>query len=199
MQDSRLSRASSLAIPMALALGFALSLVAAPAPAEEGLPASFSAIAVNMGVRGPRGQIRIDMTVNRWSSDEERAVLIEAAKASGSRSLADALRQQERVGRIREIQGLGWDLQYSRVFPTPDGGQQIVLATDRPLDFAEMARATRSRDYNVTLIVLTLDAEGSGEGQLMLGAEFSWNEEKNQLTIEHFSSEPVRLTSVSRR
>jgi len=46
---------------------------------------------------------------------------------------------------------------------------------------------------------MTLDADGSGEGQMMLGAEFSWNEEKNQLTIENLSSEPVRLSSIRLR
>ena len=54
-------------------------------------------------------------------------------------------------------------------------------------------------DNNVTLIYLTLDAEGKGEGQMMVGAEMVWNEEKNQLTIENLSSEPVRLNSISRR
>ncbi len=139
------------------------------------------------------------MTIERWSSAAERASLIEALKEQGSRSLADALRQQERVGRIREIRGLAYDLAYSRTIATEDGGQQIILATDRPLAGIESARATRSRDYNVTLIHMTLDAEGNGEGQLMLGAVFSWDEEQNQLTIENFSSEPVRLRSVSRR
>ena len=30
----------------------------------------------------------------------------------------------------------------------------------------------------------------------MLGAKLEWDEAQNQLVIEHFSSEPIRLTSV---
>ena len=200
MVDSRILRIGFLGTLTILVLGLGLSVVAAPLRAEEEeLPQTFSAVAANMGTRGPRGQVRLDIRIDRWSSDEERAVLVEAMKESGSRSLSDALRQQERVGRLRQLQGLGHDLRYSRVIPTEDGGRQIILASDRPIAFGEAARSTRSLDNNVSLIQMTLDAEGSGEGQLMLGAEFSWDEENNRLTIENFSSEPVRLTSIRLR
>jgi len=200
MTHRRIFRNSSRAAMVALALGFAIGMVATELPAEdEGLPINLRAIAANIGARGPRGQIRVDITINRLSSDEERAGLLEALKDPASRSLPDALRQQESVGRLREIQGLGHDLRYSRVIPGEDGGMQIILATDRPIAFGEAARNTRSMDNNVSLIVMTLDAEGNGEGQLMLGAEMTWNEEKNQLVIENLSSEPVRLNSITRR
>jgi hypothetical protein len=63
----------------------------------------------------------------------------------------------------------------------------------------ETWRSTRSRRYNVTIIVLTFDAEGQGEGQIMTGSELTWAETNNQLVIEHFASEPIRLTSVRQR
>jgi len=196
MNCPRVSRTGSFGALTALVLGFSLSTVAAALPAEEELPLRLTAVAANMGARGPRGQVRLDITIDRWSSAEERAVLMAAMKESGSGSLADALRQQDRAGRLREIQGLGHDLRYARATPLEGGGRQIILATDRPIAFGEMARSTRSRDSNVTLIQMVLDAEGNGSGQLMLGAEFSWDEEKNQLTIENLSSEPVRLNSI---
>ena len=152
-------------------------------------PLSFNAVAANIGALGPRGQTRVDIRITRWSTDEERATLLEALKDTASRSVPDALRAQDAVGRFRQIQGLGHDLRYSRMIPGEDGGMQIILATDRPIAFGEAARNTRSMDNNVSLIVMTLDAEGNGEGQLLLGAEMTWNEEKNQLTIENLSSE----------
>ena len=51
----------------------------------------------------------------------------------------------------------------------------------------------------MTLIILDVDAEGNGTGQMMLGAEFTWDAEAEQLTIENRSSEPVRLTQVRAR
>ena len=38
-----------------------------------------------------------------------------------------------------------------------------------------------------------------GWRQIMLGAEFGWNEEKNLVEIEHFASQPIRLNNVRLR
>ncbi len=197
MQASRLHSVAALAtLGLALALGF----VAAPLPAEEELPLNFDANAVNMSNVGPRGQIRLQIRVNRWSTDEERAKLMEALKAQSrdSRELASTLFGKESVGTIRESQSLAYNLRYSRSSPTEDG-RQIILATDRRIAFAEAWRSARTLDYNVSLIILDVDAEGRGEGQLMLGAEFSWNDENNQVEITHFASEPIRLRNVRLR
>jgi len=184
----------------ALGLALVLGLLAGPLPAEEeGLPLNFDAIAVNMSNVGPRGQTRLQVRVTRWSTPEERATLMEALKANQgrfNRELANTLFDKESVGTIREIQRLSYDLRYSRSIPTAEGGQQILLATDRRIEFAESWRSSRTLDYNVTLIILNVDADGRGEGQIMLGVDIVWNEEKNQVEIEHFSSEPIRLTSV---
>ena len=198
MLNTRIPRLDSAAVLTALGLGLVLSLVATPVPAEDAdLPWRFSAVSVNMSNVGPRGTARLEITVNRWSSDEERATLLEALKAGGRRSLPDALRDQESVGRFREVTSLAEDLFYSRIIPT-EKGHMILMATDRPLAFAEVRRSARTRDYNVTIIQLNLDADGSGEGSIMAGAELSWDEDKNQIVIEHFASEPLRLTQVRR-
>ena len=70
---------------------------------------------------------------------------------------------------------------------------------NREIGFAESWRSSRTLDYNVSLIVLNLDENGRGDGQLMLGAEFVWDQEKNQVVITNFSSEPIRLTRVEQR
>jgi hypothetical protein len=176
-----------------------IGLVTTPLAAEDDdLPLNFDANAVNLSNVGPRGTARLQIRVTRWSTEEERATLMEALKQPGERSLPDALFQQDRVGTIRESQGLGENLRYSRRITTEEG-QQIVLATDRPLAMVETWRSTRTRRYNVTVIILTLDAEGRGEGQIMTGAELTWDEAIDQLIIEHFASEPIRLTSVRQR
>ena len=204
MFDLKLTRSVSVVIVAVLALGVMLGFGPAPLPAaEEELPLNFQVTAVNMSNVGPRGQARLQIRVNRWSTDEERAKLMEALAAQSGqardRTLADTLFGKEPVGTIREQQSLSYDLRYSRSFETPEGGRQIILATDRRIGFAESWRSSRTLDYNVSLIVLQLDAEGRGEGQLMLGAEFVWDDEKNQVVITNFSSEPIRLTSVRQR
>jgi hypothetical protein len=191
-----------LAIAMTLAGALLMSLVAAPLPAEEELPVNFDAVAVNMSNVGPRGQVRLQIRVNRWSTDEERAKLMEALRAQTGRArdrqLADALFGKESVGTVRETGTLAYDLRYSRSIPG-EGGRQIILATDRPIAFAESWRSARTLDYNVSLIILDLDESGRGDGQLLLGAEFVWDEDKNQVVITNLASEPIRLTSVRMR
>ena len=75
----------------------------------------------------------------------------------------------------------------------------IVLATDRRIGFAETWRSSRTLDYNVSLIILNLDEEGRGDGQIMLGAQFEWDEANEQVIITNFASEPIRLTRVRLR
>jgi hypothetical protein len=187
-----------------LMLGLFLGVAPAPLPAaEEEMPINFDVVAVNMSNVGPRGQARLQVRVDRWSTPEEREKLMQALLAqtgqSRDRTLADTLFGKETVGTIREQQSLAYDLRYSRSLPLEDGGRQVILATDRRIGFAESWRSARTLDYNVSLIILNLDAEGRGEGQLLLGAEFVWDDEKNQVVITNFSSEPIRLTSVRQR
>ena len=200
MLEPQISRIRSVATVSVLGLALALGFSAAPLPAEEELPLNFDAIAVNLSNVGPRGQARLQIRIDRWSSDEEREKLMEALKGQqrGGRDLANTLFSKESVGTIRELQSLAYDLRYARSAPI-EGGRQIILATDRPIEFAEAWRASRTLDYNVTLIVLNVDDEGRGDGQIMLGAEFGWNEEKNLVEIEHFSSQPIRLNNVRLR
>jgi len=204
MSGSKFEGTAPMATITVLILGLMLGLGPAPLPAaEEELPLNFNVVAVNMSNVGPRGQARLQIRVNRWSTEEERANLLEAlASQTGrarDRELADTLFGKESVGFLREQQSLSYDLRYSRSIPLPDGGRQIILATDRRIGFAESWRSARTLDYNVSLVVLNLDAEGQGEGQLMLGAEFAWDEAKNQVVITNFASEPIRLTSVRLR
>ena len=203
MSDSRIARAVPIATIAVLTLGLMIGLMATPLSAEEEeLPLNFDVVAVNMSNVGPRGQVRLQIRVDRWSTDEERAKLTEALKAqpggARDRTMADTLFAKESVGTIRESRSLAYDLRYARLIPS-EAGRMIVLATDRRIGFAESWRSTRTLDYNVSIIVLNLDEEGRGDGQIMLGAQLEWDETHDQLTITNFASEPIRLTRVRPR
>ena len=88
-------------------------------------------------------------------------------------------------------------LRYAREFKGEGGKRRLVLALDRPISFTEAARQPRWRDYDITLIVMDLDAEGSGEGQLAMGVRLAIDQEKKALVIENFGTEPVRLNKIS--
>ena len=54
--------------------------------------------------------------------------------------------------------------------PGPDGGRRIIIATDRPLGFAETSNRSRTVDYPFTVIDMQMPAKGHGEGTMSLAA-----------------------------
>lgn len=195
------TRATFVFLIAVLGLGV-IPFATGPARAQElDEPLRFDAQAVNLSNIQGRGTptARLSIVINRWSTNEERNALLAALKEGGRRSLPDALVSQDRVGTIREIRSRAEFLRYSRKFDLPDGGQRIILAADRPMGFIEMTRGLRTQDYNVSLVQLDLNAEGEGEGTIFLGAQIAWNEENQQVVVEGFATEPIRLTRVRER
>jgi hypothetical protein len=91
-----------------------------------------------------------------------------------------------------------WPIRYSRHGKTADGGHRILLATDRPVSFAEAIANSQVGDFDVTMIELVFDAEGNGSGTISVGTEVRWNDSTESLEVTNFSSQPVRLGNVRR-
>jgi hypothetical protein len=70
---------------------------------------------------------------------------------------------------------------------------------DRYISFYEARNQPRYRDYDMTLIVMDVDAKGEGEGQLAMGVRLSVDNEKKTLVVENYGTEPVRLTKIRKR
>ena len=174
-------------------------LFPSPVVAEEETTERFRANAISTGgARGRSGSSSLDLNIERWSSDEERAQLLEVVQQNEPAAMIRTLQGLDRVGTARLRNSLSYDFQYSREIVQGDM-RQIILVTDRPIAMEEARRNTRSMDSNLSIIQLQLDADGNGEGTLMVGAELVWNEETDTLEVTHFSSQPVRLTNVRRR
>ncbi len=58
--------------------------------------------------------------------------------------------------------------------------------------------STRSLRYQITLIELLVDAEGNGEGGVIVGAKIEFDAEERNVTVTSYGSAPVRLTNVRR-
>ncbi len=55
---------------------------------------------------------------------------------------------------------------------------------------------TRLGDFDVTIILLTVDESGKGEGILSLGTEVKWNDSTNKLEVTNVTSQPIKLGDV---
>lgn len=157
----------------------------------------FTANAVNLSNVGATGASRIEITVNRYTSDASRDRLMSVFREKGASGLLKALQSEPPVGNIRAPGSLSYDLRYARELPGQDGGRRIVLGTDRPVGFAEASNRPRTLDYPFTLIELRLDKDGKGEGKLTIAAKLTLND--NVLVIENYADQPVMLTEVRKR
>jgi hypothetical protein len=157
----------------------------------------FTAFAVNLaaGAAGARAGT-VEITVERWSSDDERDELRTALLEKGPDGLLSALQKTKRVGYIRTPDTIGYDLHYARQVPREDGGRRIVLATDRRIGFWEAVNRPRTIDYPFTVIELRVDQNGTGEGKMSIATKITMDPDTKVLELEDYSSQPVLLESV---
>jgi hypothetical protein len=162
----------------------------------NGAPERYTASAINMN-NGSAGNI--DITVDRWSTDKERDALLSVMSQKGPEKLLDALQDTRPVGHFGAPGNLSWDLRFARKVQLPDGGERVVLITDRRIGFWEAVNQPRSIDYPFTVIELRLNAEGEGEGKMSVATKVVHDEEHKTITLEDYSIQPVQLTNVKRQ
>ena len=184
----------SLTTIAALVSSAAVLTIAASAQ-TMGTPERYSASAININ-NGQAGNI--DITVNRWSNDKQRDALIAVMLNKGPEKLLDALQDMPAVGHFGAPGNLSWDIHFARKVPLPDGGERVVLITDRRIGFWEAANQPRSIDYPFTVIELRLNRDGEGEGKMSIATKIIHDKKENMITLENYETSPVRLTNVRR-
>jgi hypothetical protein len=197
MMMRSLLRPASVVIVLALAASL-------PVAAQVTLPIRMRSFAVNMSnnLTGANGIIQI--TLDRWSTEQERATLLQTVP-KGQDDLVRALQKVPVKGRIN-IPGwqgpdpqnyrLGWDLRYAWHEPLPDGGERIVLATDRQMSFREITNNPRTAEYPFLLIQIHLKGN-KGEGKMAAFTQIRYDKKKNVMEIENYGTEPVRLNDIT--
>jgi len=140
----------------------------------------------------------IDIAIYRWSTDQEREMLLTTLQEKGRDALIDALMKiRPRVGYMRTPNSIGYDLFYARNNPQPDGGRNIVLATNRRVSFREASNNTRSMQYQLTAIEIHLDKDGKGEGKMQPAAKISWDAKDKKIELENYNALPIDLVNVT--
>jgi hypothetical protein len=155
---------------------------------------SYRAFAVSMQT-GAAGQV--DIVFERWSSQAERDALIKAFNEKGQDGLLSALQKvKPRVGYYGTPNSVGLDIRFAQEMPGEDGGKRIIFLTDRRIGFAEARNRPRTIDYPFTLVEMRFDKNGVGEGRASVMTMITHNKKTNQIELENYSSEPVRLTRI---
>jgi hypothetical protein len=177
------------------AISSAALLTIAVSAQTMGTPERYTGSAIN--INNGRAD-NIDITVNRWSTDKQRDTLMEVMRTKGPEKLLDVLQDMPAMGHFGVPGNLSWDIHFARKVPLPDGGERVVLVTDRRIGFWEAANQPRSIDYPFTVIELRLNRDGDGEGTMSIATKVIYDKEQNMITLENFQNQPVRLTNLKR-
>jgi hypothetical protein len=114
--------------------------------------------------------------------------------------LAGAIRRAPSIGYIWTNDVTGYSIKYAWRTATPDGGERIVLATDRRLGThtAGWQPVTEQphNDYQFTVLELRFDAKGNGEARASLTTPVAVDKQAGTLVLENYSAAPVILQKV---
>jgi len=198
-----------------------LALLLIAAPSDE---INFTATSINVTEPGTPVKIRI----LRFSTDDERVSLLatltapargrQTAPPAGARGRAGrgrgraeaaapltpiaafttALGRAPTIGYIWTSDITGYSIKYACQTTMADGGERIVLATDRRLgaytNAWKAATQAPETDYAFTVIELRMDPKGGGEGKTSLTSKIAVDEVAKTLQLENYGT---ALTSLS--
>jgi hypothetical protein len=136
--------------------------------------------------------------VERYSTLEERQVLVDAFQQAGSEGLFNALEKMGSKGRIAITGTLGYDISFIRKIPTADGFKLRVL-TNRPIHFGEAWANGRSTDYNLSALELNVSGDtNKSTGTLLPACKFRIDKKTSELEIEAYQN-PWKLVNIKDR
>lgn len=183
----------------ALAATCAAALLIAPAARAQSNapPEEFTAFGIYMGQIATGATQQIILNISRWSSDAEQEQVMATLKEKGQQGLISLFRKGRPVGTIRTPHSVGYDLQLAYQEPAPEGGRRIIIATDRPIGFAEATARPQSMDYPFSVVEILMPKEGTGQGTLSLAARFV--AAGKRVIVENFDTAPVQLNNVQAR
>ena len=163
--------------------------------------------ALNMSNTATGANQTIRINIDRWSTPSQRQHLITTFLEKGGQSaLLKELEKEPELGRFNfpgyfgpdpnNTMRLGTDIRYARNFAGEDGGRRIVVITPRIIGFREEVNQPRTTDYPFTLFEMRFDASGKGQGKMAYATKITFDKKKNNVELENYASEPVRLNNL---
>jgi hypothetical protein len=150
--------------------------------------------ATAMGTSTQMGKMyNVNIHIEQFSTPDDQKALIDGFTRSGQDGLVNVLAHMKPKGRVRFASGgVGNDVKHIMELPSQNG-RRFRLVTDRNLAFGELYRGTRSRDYSVGAIELTITPDGKGSGTLLPACKLKLNKQK-QIEVEAYQN-PWKLNN----
>ncbi len=145
-------------------------------------------------------QFTLNITIDSYSTEEERQGLLKAFAEGKNEGLSKALGKLPTRGRIQTPGTVGFELKFIRLLPnSPPGTRRIRIMSDRPITIVESREQTRSLDYSLSAVDLDLNevAEKSS-GILLPLCEFKIDKKTKEFTVE-VRQNPFKLVNFFRQ
>lgn len=127
----------------------------------------------------------------------------EAPRPTPETSLTAALGIAPIVGHLWSSEVAGYSLRSASKIAEPDGGERILLITDRRLGaWNELWKPVGTdvvSDYEFSVIELHLNSKGEGEGKVSLIGKVAADSAAKVIALESYSGSPVVLKNVRRK
>jgi hypothetical protein len=152
--------------------------------------------ATAMGTSTQLGEtVNVKVNIYQFSTEEDRAILVEAYKKGQNQGLVNALTKMKADGHIAITGTIGYDLSFIRLIPTPTG-RKIRFVTNRLLRIGEAYYSTQSKEYNLTAgeIEINDSDKNKSSGVLYPAAQLVINKE-GQLEIQ-LRKNPWKLVNI---
>ena len=179
-----------------------------PVAAQRTLPIErFDANAVDTTGPHPAKAGRIEIALERWSSDADEENVRKAIGGGAEALLSSLKNMSSAVGIILSpgVQGTGdrarirrrQPLLFARDIKTPKG-RRVILATDEQVEFAggkkERARPTKNE---FTFVDIRFDASGKGIGKIGSASDVVYNKETKTIELGNYDKAPSDLVDVT--
>jgi len=137
----------------------------------------------------------------KYSTDADRDKLASILAWYGDKEATNAM---PTVGYLWTSASAGYSIRYAYRVTGTDGGQRIILMTDRKLGAwtpdAWKPTAAGTPDENAfSLIELRLNRAGQGEGKTSLTTKVTFEAATKSIALENYAAQPVILKGVARK
>lgn len=116
-------------------------------------------------------------------------------------SLTGAIGKAPTLGYLWTNEVAGYSIRYAYRTSLPDGGERIILATDRRLGgfgAAWKPLAPTQTEYPFTIIEMRLNPRGQGEGKTTLTTKVIVDSGAGTLAVDNYAAAPAILAGVKR-
>jgi len=139
----------------------------------------------------------LSIVLDRWSTDDEQAALLQAHKSGGVYALVSRMERMT-VGYLQINSDLRWPIRMATTW-TNGSGRVISLATNGPIVIPPATRKSISQSYPIGIIELTLPPDGRGEGTLVAATRAEFDDRGRIVpTVTPVGTGVQRLTNVER-